>query len=104
MAVMTLVCIFLPFSISRAADTHVFLASRANTSEESNNVSQEEVMLGAAAIVDCASWCKYSPSSTWDSIPQCTMCRVNGVVEDLSGGSECARWCRYSPSDVWEEI
>merc|ERR1712232_1259541 len=103
MAMLTLSCLMLP--LSNAADPHAFLPPRINKSTEITNVTQEEeIMLSAAAIVDCASWCKYSPSSTWDSIPQCTACRVNGVVEDLSGGSDCARWCRYSPSDVWEDI
>merc|ERR1712039_367278 len=61
-------------------------------------------LVAAAFFSNCADWCRYSPSSTWNSIPACSGCDGVGPVEVFSRGRNCARWCHYSPSSVWSDI
>jgi len=88
-------------------------ANGSNTFSIDSHLQESTQTLESSYTLQCASWCRDTPSSTWSAIPSCSGCEQNtGNINDESSSSSsggglscsCAHWCRYSPADTWEHV
>merc|ERR1712241_242483 len=97
MGLISMLVVCMPTSLAHAAaGTVIGPNSTAQTNLRGSNSS--EMLLGSSASVGCASWCTWSPSSTWQWIPSCTGC---GAIRSMTS---CTDWCVNSPSASWQWI